>query len=310
MEILEYRIGDGEASDEAMPKEYISMIGQYTNPKNRNVLDAQYIDGSISVDIMGRIMLALKEPDEQGRMFAKLSESIYFRFKADSMIIVEKVYAMKKLDEDVSIPEGIPDEYKVLTGRYIIFQLQKEFEVTWKDNQLAMFVPDVKEARVLNMTGTEGLWQDPVDHREYSFKTDPDGKVSGLDIYVTSILLKGSTAAWIVEKTIKEEGLDAALAKFREAWDNRALDLENTESDMNTLGYKYLNEGRNEEALAIFKINTETFPQSWNAYGSYGEALLKNGEKEEAIKNFEKSIQLNPDNENGRKMIEEIKNNK
>jgi len=44
-----------------------------------------------------------------------------------------------------------------------------------------------------------------------------------------------------------------------------------------------------------------------NVYDSYGEALMLNGEYELAIKNFEKSIELNPENKNAVNMIQEIK---
>ena len=310
MEILEYRIGDGMLVDTAVPAEYLPVTGQYTNPKDRNVLDVQYLDGGISVDILGRIMLALHEPDDQGRRYAKLSDQVYFMFPKDSMIIVEKVFAMKKLDDDIGMPEGVPEMYRPMIGRYLIFQLQKEFEVTWVDGNLAMYVPDVEEARMLVKTSTEGRWQDPVDKKEYSFGQNPDGSISGLNIFVTSILLKGATPAWIVDKAIKEGGLEAGIEAFREGWANRAFDPEKTESDMNTLGYKYLNQDRIEEALAIFKLNVETFPGSWNAFGSYAEALLKSGENEKAAKNFERSLELNPDNERARSMLDEIKNKK
>jgi tetratricopeptide (TPR) repeat protein len=43
----------------------------------------------------------------------------------------------------------------------------------------------------------------------------------------------------------------------------------------------------------------DLFPDIWNAYGSYAEALLADGQKEEAIKMYRKSIALNPDNKNG-----------
>lgn len=52
-------------------------------------------------------------------------------------------------------------------------------------------------------------------------------------------------------------------------------------------------------ALAVFKLNTELFPTSWNVYDSYGDALRQTGHKAEAIKMYQKSIELNPKNEDG-----------
>ena len=61
-----------------------------------------------------------------------------------------------------------------------------------------------------------------------------------------------------------------------------------------------------EKAIAVFEVNVEAFPNSFNVYDSYGEALLKQGAREEAIKNYWKSIKLNPGNANGFKVLNEL----
>jgi len=50
------------------------------------------------------------------------------------------------------------------------------------------------------------------------------------------------------------------------------------------------------EAIEIFKLNVEAYPQSSNVYDSLGEAYMVNGDKELAIKNYSKSVELNPKN--------------
>ena len=79
-----------------------------------------------------------------------------------------------------------------------------------------------------------------------------------------------------------------------------------TEASFNSLGYKFLNENKIQEAMTIFKLNVETYPDSWNVYDSLGEAYMKNGDKDLAIQNYEKSIVMNPNNENGKKMLKEL----
>jgi len=314
MEILDYRIAGGDTTAEVsgIPPEYENIIGPYTNFDNRNVLEVQYADGGIGVDIMGRIVLALNDPDEMGRRYAKLSADVCFSFpeddngQVDEMIIVERVYAMKKLNEEFVIDEETPDEFKAYMGPYVIMQIQKTFTVIWDQGGLAMLIPDVEGPRPLEKTDVEGRWIDPVDKKEYKLKKNDDGSVSGMDIYVTSVLGKGATSAWIVDQALKSKGIEAAEKKFKELWDNRALDLEYTEGDLNNLGYKYLGEERFEEALMVFKLNVEAFPQSWNVYDSYGDALMKSGDNDEAIINYQKSIELNPDNEHAKEMLEEL----
>lgn len=80
-----------------------------------------------------------------------------------------------------------------------------------------------------------------------------------------------------------------------------------TESEINSFGYELMNSNKNEEALKIFKLNTELYPKGYNTFDSYGECLLKLNKKEEALKAYKKSLILNPKNENARKILEENK---
>ena len=304
MEILEYRIGDGDASV-GIPEEYLPLIGQYTHPVNRDVIDVIYADGSLSVDIMNRMVLALNAPDEKGRMYAKLTDQVYFTFPDNDMVVVEKTFATKRADVEISIDEETPDEYQAMIGSYLIARIQKEFKVIW-NGKLSMMVPDVEEPRTLEYQEENDRWKDIVDKKEYAFMRNTDGSISGMTIYISTELKRGTTAAWIIDKAIEEEGMEAAEAKFTELWNNRALDLDYTEADMNKQGYIYLNANKIEEALLVFRLNVDAFPQSWNAYDSYGEAQMKKGETEKAIESYLKSLEINPENENGIQMLEKL----
>ncbi|MDR6846126.1 serine hydrolase [Flavobacterium granuli] len=105
-------------------------------------------------------------------------------------------------------------------------------------------------------------------------------------------------------ETIMNEGLKAGLEKQKELkkLDTYAL----VEDEMNSVGYQLLQSGKNEEAVEVFKINVEAFPKSGNVYDSLGEAYLKIGNKKLAIINYKKSVELDPANENGKKVLEEI----
>ncbi|MDF4203274.1 alpha/beta fold hydrolase [Maribacter sp. SA7] len=80
-----------------------------------------------------------------------------------------------------------------------------------------------------------------------------------------------------------------------------------SEHDLNTLGYSFLQTQELDKALDIFKTTTLLFPNSANAYDSYGEALLMADKKTEAIEMYEKSIALNPDNEHGKEVLLKLK---
>ena len=72
-------------------------------------------------------------------------------------------------------------------------------------------------------------------------------------------------------------------------------------------GYMLLNSGRVDETIALFKMNLELFPKSWNVYDSLAEAYAVKGEKELAIQNYERSLELNPDNQNAKDRLKHLK---
>jgi hypothetical protein len=78
------------------------------------------------------------------------------------------------------------------------------------------------------------------------------------------------------------------------------------EDQLNTLGYQLLQAGMKKEAIEIFKVNVEQFPKSFNVYDSLGEGYMANGDTKLAIKNYEKSLKLNPANDNAKKMLDKL----
>lgn len=104
------------------------------------------------------------------------------------------------------------------------------------------------------------------------------------------------------QKTLLYKALDNAIQLSIEAKVNNR-----SENDLNQLGYSFLRNEELDKALDVFKLTTILFPDSFNAYDSYGEALLMANKKEEAIEMYEKSIELNPENENGKKVLQKLK---
>jgi len=108
-----------------------------------------------------------------------------------------------------------------------------------------------------------------------------------------------------LRKTIDDKGVNQLWKVYQDITKNRKSEFDFNEQDINSLGYTYV-EKNIDAALAIFKMNVELFPNSWNVYDSYGEALLKNGQKDSAIANYKKSIQMNPGNNSGKKVLEDL----
>lgn len=78
-----------------------------------------------------------------------------------------------------------------------------------------------------------------------------------------------------------------------------------SEGGINSFGYQLMSSGKDAEALKIFKLNTELYPDGYNTFDSYGECLMKMGDKKNGIIAYKKSLELNPGNTGAKKMIEE-----
>ena len=78
------------------------------------------------------------------------------------------------------------------------------------------------------------------------------------------------------------------------------------EDFINSCGYTQLGLHNIDGAIDFFQHNVKDHPNSYNVYDSMGEAYMDKGEKELAIRNYERSIQLNPNNENGKQMLKKL----
>jgi len=100
----------------------------------------------------------------------------------------------------------------------------------------------------------------------------------------------------------RDKGVSTALADF-------AADLKNgkvSEGAVNGEGYSLLRRKQYDDAIVVFQKNVELHPHSANTYDSLAEAYMDAGKKDLAIKNYEKSLQLNPENHNATAMLEKL----
>jgi tetratricopeptide (TPR) repeat protein len=98
-----------------------------------------------------------------------------------------------------------------------------------------------------------------------------------------------------------------AIEGYRALWKKNPKDPNVAEGRLNSVGYYLLSDKKIAGAIALFKLNVELHPDSWNAYDSLAEGYMKNGEKALAIKNYEKSLAINPKNVGGAKKLEELR---
>ncbi len=104
-------------------------------------------------------------------------------------------------------------------------------------------------------------------------------------------------------ETVLNKGLDEAKLKF----ESRPSKTDILEDILNTKGYELLSQKKYDEAIAVFTMNIVAYPKSANAFDGLGEAFMTKGDKASAIKNYEKSLQLDPQNGNAEDMLKQLK---
>jgi CubicO group peptidase (beta-lactamase class C family) len=104
-------------------------------------------------------------------------------------------------------------------------------------------------------------------------------------------------------KLTLEKGLNAATESFQKR--DKKLDL--LEPVINAKGYDLIKEKKLKEAIEVFKLNVFAFPRSANAFDSLGEVYLEAGDEKAAVENYEKSLLLDPENENAREILKRLK---
>jgi len=125
------------------------------------------------------------------------------------------------------------------------------------------------------------------------------------NMHIRAFFLQGKTVASTIIENALPDSLSAALAEIRKL-NNDGADIYIEEAAINAIGYDLLRVEQFSGAVKVFELNVELFSESFNVYDSYAEALMKSGDTQNAVLNYRKSLELNPENENARGMLETL----
>jgi tetratricopeptide (TPR) repeat protein len=107
----------------------------------------------------------------------------------------------------------------------------------------------------------------------------------------------------------RKKGLQAALADYadlkKKYYGRAAFDF--GEGSLNVFGYTLLEGNDTKEAIQVFKLNAEAFPDSANVWDSLAEGYLKAGDARKAQENYEKALKLDPANPSAKEGLGKIK---
>lgn len=112
-------------------------------------------------------------------------------------------------------------------------------------------------------------------------------------------------AANYMMNIIKDNNLDD-LKSIKDSIKTELKTIAKRDRDLNGLGYLYIGHNKLEEALYVFELNIALFEKVPNVYDSYAEALALLGRTEEAITNYKKVLELDPENKNAKERLEKL----
>ncbi len=110
----------------------------------------------------------------------------------------------------------------------------------------------------------------------------------------------------LAEELIQSGKIPEGVAAYRSLKQKKPAAHSVSENELNRIGYELMKAQNMEAARAIFELNTEFYPQGFNTWDSLAEFYMNSGDKAKAIAYYKKSIELNPNNDNGKKMLKRL----
>ncbi len=110
-------------------------------------------------------------------------------------------------------------------------------------------------------------------------------------------------------KVLVHENADKAILKYFKLKKEYPNGYPFVPGHLNRVGYWLLRKNRTKDAVKIFQLMVKEFSKAWYAYDSLGEGYMKDGNKKKAIKNYKKSLKLNPKNKNAIQKLKELRRN-
>jgi len=116
----------------------------------------------------------------------------------------------------------------------------------------------------------------------------------------------------VLTDTLNKSGAAAAVQQYRDLrkqyYGGQSYDF--SENALVPVALQLTNANKPDDALALLQLNAEYYPNHAPTYGGMAQAYLKKDDKENAVRNFEKVLQLDPNNQQAKRQLEQLKSSK
>jgi dienelactone hydrolase len=109
-------------------------------------------------------------------------------------------------------------------------------------------------------------------------------------------------------RELAKQGFDKAISIWQEAKKKDSCFML-PEQEVNAFGFRLMRAGKLNEAIAVFKLNVAMYPENFDTYVSLAEAQVAAGDKQSAIANYKKALELNSGNTNAVNRLKKLESN-
>jgi tetratricopeptide (TPR) repeat protein len=280
------------------------------------------IASTYNLSIKNRIEMMMKKRSQKlsALKLAVVLPLLVFLFSAFAFNTKSSVKEMKQteknkliVDDDAPIKKiNVTREYlKLLEGEYVSTNEPGRVRKIKFEDVLGTLMGSDDGYTYMLTPVAEGKFINPDDKASLIFDTKNKDAITLLlfgTIKLNKVKDSGAfpkkSVAYEVADVMEKSGIAAAVSHYKEIKTADKYDL--NEGEMNYVGYLLLWLDKPKEAVEVFKLNTEAFPESFNVYDSYAEALLAAGDKTNAKENYIKSVKINPGSKSGITHLKEL----
>jgi len=127
-------------------------------------------------------------------------------------------------------------------------------------------------------------------------------------LYNTEVALPKPLIIYTVYQKMRSSSVDEGINYLKELKKNKSgsYNFNGFENELNKLAYRFLAEGKTESALKVIDYTISEFPNSSNVYDTCGEIYFIKKDYLASKKNYLKTLELNPNNDNAKEMLLKI----
>lgn len=270
-------------------------VVEYIQKKYTIDTTRQYIAG-FSMGGYGALVLAMRHPD-RFVFAASIAGAIMYPRDTENLDTIPKYkFAVPSTDRAFGeLPNAHRDEH----DPFLIYKNTPPEDLPYIFFFTGMqdFFPEIIVAQ-RDLADSLGVYGALYEYHEIRGRHDRKTVDASLRLLLQRIKYLGKRGYKSLVTVLSETGTkritEEAVIKFRWLKEKFSDIYYLDQYEMNGLGYKLMNEERMEEAITVFNLNIEFFPNSTNCFDSISDAYIKTGDHDLAIQFIEKALELLP----------------